>query len=85
MSRHYAVLLEILVNAAVRTSQPATTPRNRVDNSSRTCTGESKHLFFGINCSDFGQDWIWDPSIWESLPDMVGLDIVPGFVESMGV
>ena len=85
MSRRYAVLLEILVNAAVRTSQSATTQHNGADPSSCTDPGQLEYPFVGINTSGVGEDWIWDPSLWESLPDMIGLDIVPGFVESMGV
>lgn len=82
MSRRYAVLLEILVNAAVRTSQPATTQHNGADPSSCTDPGQLEHPSFGINTSGVGEDWIWDPSLWESLPDMTGLNIVPGFVRA---
>lgn len=31
-----------------------------------------------------GKDWIYDPNFWETLPDMVGLNIVPSLMPYSG-
>ncbi|KNG87290.1 hypothetical protein ANOM_004949 [Aspergillus nomiae NRRL 13137] len=77
MSRRYAALLEILVNAALRTSESGS---KGMDVSSQTSLDPDKfpplaHYELGL-----GEDWIYDPNFWETLPDVVGLNVVPSLM-----
>lgn len=84
MSQRYAALLEILVKAALRTSQSATARSKGMDVGSHTSLDLAKipqldHYTLGL-----GEDWISDPNFWETLPDMVGLNIVPSLMPYSG-
>lgn len=84
MSRRYAALLEILVNAALRMSQSPTTRSRGVNISSHTTLDPDKfppldHYELGL-----GGDWIYDPNFWETLPDMVGLNVVSSLMPYSG-
>jgi hypothetical protein len=84
ISQRYAALLEILVNTALRTSQSATTRSKGMDVSSHITLDPAKIPLFDHYELGLGENWIYDPNCWETLPDMVGLNIVPSFMPSSG-
>ncbi|KAH8703489.1 hypothetical protein BGW36DRAFT_287786 [Talaromyces proteolyticus] len=82
MSQRYAALLEILINAALRTSQMTTARGNGMDYSSHSSPYPMGIPIFESNELDVGEDWIYDSNFWETLPDMVGLNTVPNLITS---
>lgn len=87
MSQRYAALLEILINAALRTSQSSTTAamtatqNNGVEHyNSRYRPYPAASTPFANAEVDLAEDWIYDSSFWATLPDLVGLDTVPSLI-----
>ncbi|KAL4892388.1 hypothetical protein BDV59DRAFT_202534 [Aspergillus ambiguus] len=91
MSQRYAELLEILINTAMR---PSTMNYNNNDlsgsdgGSNRRVVGDHSSpdrvgrgtLLDAGNPLGLGDDWIYDSSFWDTLPDMVGLNSIPDLV-----
>ncbi|CAG7916933.1 unnamed protein product [Penicillium olsonii] len=85
MSRRYAALLEILVNAALRTSQSATAHGNTGDANDNNNSRDLVDLpSFDIDELHIGEEWIYDPTFWETLPEMVGLSNMPSLLSFPG-
>lgn len=82
MSRRYAVLLEILLNKALQASQPVTPRSNRTDFNSHASLHPVEVPQFNIHELNLGEEWMYDPNFWETLPDMVGLNIMPSLISS---
>ncbi|KAL4744692.1 hypothetical protein BDW72DRAFT_208814 [Aspergillus terricola var. indicus] len=87
MSQRYAALLDILINAALRTSQTSTTTTmaatqgDGLDHpNSRYSPYPTASMSFPNNELDLPEDWIYDSSFWATLLDLVGLDTVPSLI-----
>lgn len=86
MSQRYADLLEILITAALRPS--TLTNGNVMSGSDRRevrdhCASPFRRGGGSIVEShqlNLGDEWIYDSSFWDSLPDMVGLNSIPDLV-----
>ncbi|KAL2808451.1 hypothetical protein BJX63DRAFT_35241 [Aspergillus granulosus] len=72
MAQRYATLLEILINAALKScaGEPTVQPR---ENSPSIPRYNTMGLDGGIHPAG---DWMYGAEFWDSLPDMVGLDSV---------
>ncbi|RAH75416.1 Zn(II)2Cys6 transcription factor [Aspergillus aculeatinus CBS 121060] len=78
MSQRYAALLDIIVHAALRTSQDRDRDRDRTAHPSPLPAAHNT-LLEGTELG-LGEEWIFDASFWNTLPDMVGLDGVPDLI-----
>ncbi|KAL4915271.1 hypothetical protein BDW62DRAFT_203870 [Aspergillus aurantiobrunneus] len=82
MSQRYATLLDILVNAVLRTSKTTVARSNGsdMDVDSHFSPYSLVSSLFESDQLDLGDDWIYDSNFWDTLPDMAGLNTVPNLI-----
>ncbi|KAL3477416.1 hypothetical protein BJX99DRAFT_269823 [Aspergillus californicus] len=74
MAQRYAILLEALLNAALKSNSAGQTAQPSASNSPLPTHTNYMYSDYFI---DPPGDWMYDSHFWNSLPGMVGLDSVP--------